>query len=164
MSRFISELLAQHDRTAFVSGNDRIDSFFRTNVSQDTRRRYAACYVLIEIETHKLAGFYTLSSTSIPLTEMPPEIARKLPRYPTVPAILIGWLGRERAFRGQNIGAMLLYDAIARIAASPAGAYAICADAIDDDAVAFYRKHQFTSFAGRPGSLFLPVATALRLT
>jgi hypothetical protein len=58
---------------------------------------------------------------------------------------------------------MLLYDAIARLAASPAGVHAICADAIDADAAAFYRVHGFEAFASRPQSFYLPMKTALAL-
>lgn len=163
MSRFYSQALGTRDRSAFASGDEKIDHYFRAVVSQDVKRNYAACYILAETESKKLAGFYTLSASNIPLTEIPSGIARKLPRYPTVPAVLIGWLARDIAFEGQGVGAMLLYDAIARICASPVGAHAIFADAIDDAAAAFYRKHLFTPFATKPKSLFLPLATARRL-
>jgi hypothetical protein len=63
---------------------------------------------------------------------MPPEPVRKLARYPTVPAALIGWLGRDIGFRGQEVGAMLLRDAIVRVSALQIGVYALCADAIDE--------------------------------
>jgi GNAT superfamily N-acetyltransferase len=119
--------------------------------------------VLVEKATNKLAGFYTLSSNNIPLTEIPPDAARKLPRYPTVPAVLIGWLGRDAVFRGQDIGAMLLRDSIVRVASSPIGAYALFADAMDERAEAFYLKHQFTPLLGKPGRLFLPLQTAFDL-
>jgi ribosomal protein S18 acetylase RimI-like enzyme len=163
VSRFYSEALGKLDRAAFTSGNDKIDAYFRATVSQDVKRKYAACYVLIEKETGKLAGFYTLSSSNFPLMEIPPEVARKLPRYPTIPAILIGWLGRDIAFKRQSIGEMLLHDAIFRIMSSPVGAYALVADAIDDKAAAFYREHQFTPFLSKPLSLYLPLATAMSL-
>jgi GNAT superfamily N-acetyltransferase len=161
--RFVSEALAKHERVAFVSGNDRIDRYFREMVSQDVKRNYAACYVLIERSTGKLAGFYTLSAHSIPLNDVAPELAKKLPRYPSVPVVLIGWMGRDLAFRGAGVGTMLLYDAISRVASAPVGAYAICADAIDEDAAAFYRDHQFQPLVSRPQSLFLPMKTALAL-
>ena len=163
MSRFFSEVLAKHDRSRFTSGNEKIDHYFRTVVSQDVKRRYAACYVLIERENNRIAGFYTLSSSAIPLLEIPAELTKKLPRYPTIPAVLIGWLGRDAVFQGQNIGSMLLYDAISRIASASVGVHAIFADAIDDAAEAFYRKHFFIPFANRPKSLFIEVATALKL-
>ena len=161
MTRFFSEALHKHDRSAFASGNDRIDTYFRQVVGQDIKRQYAACYVLIERDTVRLAGFYTLSSHSIPLSEVTPEVAQRLPRYPSIPAVLIGWLGRDAQFRGQQVGSLLLADAIHRLANAPAGIHAVCADAIDEAAMAFYQKHQFTQFQSRPGSLYLPMKTAL---
>ncbi len=163
MTRFVSERLGAHDRTAFQSGHPKIDIYFSQTVSQDVKRGYAACYVLVERASGKLAGFYTLSSHGIPLTELAPESARKLPRYPSVPAVMIGWLGRDLAFQGQSVGSMLLYDAIARVVTSPVGAYALCADAIDDAAAAFYVAHQFQAFQSRPLSFFLPMKTASSL-
>lgn len=167
MTRFFTERLDQHDRSGFVSGNDRIDAYFARQVSQDVKRNYAACYVLVDKASMKLAGFYTLSAHTIPLTELPPEIARKLPRYPSVPAVLIGWMGRHQDLRGQSVGSLLLADAIARLVHSPAGVHGICADAdadtLDEAAAAFYRAHQFEPFQSRPGSLFLPMRTALAL-
>jgi ribosomal protein S18 acetylase RimI-like enzyme len=163
VTRFFSEALGKHERSAFSSGNERIDAYFRQSVSQDVKRGYAACYVLIEKASAQIAGFYTLSSHSIALTELPADTVRKLPRYPSVPAALIGWLGRDAQFRGQQIGSLLLADSIMRLAAAPIGIHAICADAIDEAAADFYRQHQFESFASRPQSLFLPMKTALAL-
>ena len=160
--RFVIEpLVKAHDRSGFACGNDRIDTYFHEAVSQDVKRRYATCFVARELKTSIVAGFYTLSSSNVPLTEVPEDLARKLPRYPTVPAVLIGWLGRHQDFRGVGLGEALLFDAIRTVAKSPIGAHAIFADAIDDNAVAFYRKFGFTSLAGRPRTLYLPVATAL---
>lgn len=159
MSRFFSEALGRRDRSEFRSGNARIDQYFHRQVSQDIKRQYATCHVLVEAASDTIAGFYTLSAYTIPLMNLPDEIARRLPRYPTVPAVLIGWLGRDLRFRGQNIGAMLLADAFRRLKASPVGAYAICADAVDEGAAAFYREHQFLEFSSKPGSFYLPMAT-----
>ena len=163
MKGFYSEALGKHDRSAFSSGNERIDAYLRQTVSQDVKRGYAACNVLVEKASSRVAGFYTLSSHSIPLTELAPDVARKLPRYPSVPAVLIGWLGRDAFFRGRGVGSMLLADAITRLAAAPIGLHAICADAIDDAAAAFYLEHQFVPFDSRPNALYLPMKTIGRL-
>jgi plasmid stabilization system protein ParE len=37
--RFFSEALAKHERAAFLSGNDRVDLYFRETVSQDVKRK-----------------------------------------------------------------------------------------------------------------------------
>jgi ribosomal protein S18 acetylase RimI-like enzyme len=161
--RFVIEPLAKaHDRSGFACGNEGIDTYFRETVSQDVKRRYATCFVAREL-TGVVAGFYTLSSNNVPLTDLPEDLAKKLPRYPTVPAVLIGWLGRHQDFRGLGLGEALLFDAIRTVAKAPIGAHAIFADAIDDDAIAFYEKFGFTSLTGRPRTLYLPVATALSL-
>jgi len=78
--------------------------------------------------------------------------------------VLIGWLGRDAIFRGQHVGSMLPADAITRLAAAPIGVHAICADAIDAAAAAFYREHQFQPFSSRPDTFYLPMKTALALT
>ena len=88
--RFAIEPLAKaHKRADFTCGNDRIDAYVRETVSQDVKRNYATCFVAREIATDRVAGFYTLSSSNVPLNEVPEPLAKKLPRHPTVPAVLI---------------------------------------------------------------------------
>lgn len=60
-----------------------------------------------------------LSAHSIPMNDVAPELAKKLPRYPSVPVVLIGWMGRDLAFRGAGVGSLLLYDAISRVSKAP---------------------------------------------
>ena len=163
-ARFVIEPLTKaHQRSIFTCGNDRIDHYFRESVTQDVKRKYAACFVARDIATDRVAGFYTLSSSNVPLDEVPEPLAKKLPRYPTVPAVLIGWLGRHTDYAGQGLGEALLYDAVKTVATAPIGAHAIFADAIDDKAAAFYAAFGFTPLIGRPHTLFLPIATALGL-
>jgi len=160
---FHIEALSSHDRSAFRCGNDRIDRYFRETVTQDVRRGYAKCFVAVETETGRLAGFYTLTSSSIPLTEIPHDSRKKLPRYPTVPTVLIGWLGRHVDFKGRDLGEKLLLDAIRTIAAAPIASHAIIVDAIDDAAAEFYSGYGFVSLAAAHASrMYLPVATALK--
>jgi hypothetical protein len=85
-------------------------------------------------------------------------VAKKLPRYPTVPAVLIGWLGRHSDYAGQWLGEALLFDAIKTVATTPIGARAIFADAIDDKAAAYYAAFRFTPLVRRARTLYLPVA------
>jgi ribosomal protein S18 acetylase RimI-like enzyme len=160
---FHIEALSSHDRSAFCCGNDRIDKYFGEVVTQDIKRGFAKCFVAVETETGKLAGFYTLASSSIPLTEIPNDPSKKLPRYPTVPAVLIGWLGRHVDFKGRDLGEKLLLDAIRTIATAPIASHAIIVDAIDDKAVEFYRGYGFVSLtANNTNRMYLPVATALK--
>lgn len=62
-----------------------------------------------------------------------------------VPLLLIGRLALDSSVRGKGLGAELLSDAIRRCcaAAAIAGARAILAHAIDDEAVKFYEHYGF---------------------
>ena len=163
-ARFVIEPLGKtHERGQFSCGNEKIDRYFRDIVSQDVKRNYATCFVARAIDTGHVAGFYTLSSSTVPLTDVPMKLAQKLPRYPSVPAVLIGWLGRHSNYAGIGLGEALLFDAIRTVASSPIGAHAIFADAIDAKAASFYAAFGFTPLIERPLTLYLPTATALQL-
>jgi hypothetical protein len=58
----------QHDRTRFNCGIAALDGYFRTQATQDARRRASACYVAVQDEINTVAGFYTLAAGSVPLT------------------------------------------------------------------------------------------------
>jgi hypothetical protein len=125
-AKFAIEPLGKgHHRKAFSCGNERIDHYFCEAVTQDIKRRYATCFVARDLETGRIAGFYTLSSSNVPLTAVPGPLASRLPRYPTVPAVLIGWLGRDQSYAGFGLGEALLFDATKTIAEAPIGAHAI---------------------------------------
>lgn len=158
-AQFVIEPLAKaHDRSSFRCGNERIDRYFRDVVSQDVKRDYATCFVARNMATNQLAGFYTLSASNVPLLDIPPDLARRLPRYPSVPAVLIGWLARHLDFAGAGVGELLLTDAIRTIVTAPIGAHAVFADAIDEHAAAFYASFGFTPLLERPQTLYLPLA------
>jgi ribosomal protein S18 acetylase RimI-like enzyme len=162
---FVIEPLAKgHDRSDFSCGNVRIDDYFRKTVSQDVDRGYARCQVAISRETSRIAGFYTLSAHHVLLNEIPEHLRKKLPRYPAVPAALIGWLARHSDYAGRGLGSALLAHAIETVHQAAVGAHAVIADPIDDEAAAFYAAHGFTALTDHPGGRhFLPIKTALEL-
>jgi GNAT superfamily N-acetyltransferase len=121
------------------------------------KRRLSQCFVVME--KGRIAGYYTLSATSIPLEGLPVDLAKRLPRYPSIPAIRMGRLAVDQAFRGQGLGGELLADALARAAGAEVGAYALMVDAKDDGAAAFYRHHGFIPFEDAPHTLFLPLGS-----
>jgi len=72
-------------------------------------------------------------------------------------------MGVQPPRAGQGLGESLLFDAIKTVATAPIGAHAIFADAIDDNAAAFYASFGFAPLIRRPRTLYLPVTTALSL-
>jgi ribosomal protein S18 acetylase RimI-like enzyme len=158
----IEPLGKQHDRARFSSGQPDIDDWFRRRASQDERRDIARVFVAIDDQLG-IVGFYSLSSYSLALDDLPTDIARKLPRYDAIPAARIGRLARDERVRGQGVGELLLADAVRRIlgAARSVAVFAIVVDAKDDPAAEFYRRFGFQPFPLRPHRLFLVTSTAL---
>ena len=159
----IEPLSPEHDRPAFSCGVDALDRYLHTQASQDVRRHIANCFVASPAGTVIIAGYYTLAAASIPVLDLPEELTRRLPRYPVLPAALIGRLAIDRRYRKMSLGGALLFDAIARVLRAEPAIFAVIVDAKDEDAAAFYRHFGFISFASRPLGLYLPVATALKL-
>ncbi len=158
----IEALSSHHDRTEFVSGSDMLDRYFREQASQDVKRRIASCFVAVSLSTGDLAGFYTLTATSVALSDLAPEIIKKLPRYPVVPAVLLGRLAVDRRHQGKGLGGVLLGDAVVRIARAELGIFTMLVDAKDAVAQRFYEHHGFTLLPGTERRLHLPIALALR--
>ena len=158
----IEPLSGDHDRAAFTSGSAPLDRYFQMQASQDVRRRIATCFVAVSRETGALAGFYTLTATSIALSAMSPAIVKKLPRYPVVPAALLGRLAIAQSHRGRGLGGVLLADALARSARTELGVFAMLVDAKDEAAQHFYEHYGFTLLPGENRRLYLPIDPALR--
>jgi len=163
VSFVIAPLSADHDRLAFSCGVDALDRYLQAQAGQDIRRHVANCFIASPANTNIVAGYYTFSAASVPIVDLPEQEAKRLPRYPVVPAALIGRLAIDRQYRKRGLGAVLLFDAIKRACRSEAAIFAVVVDAKDEDAAAFYQHHGFKAFVGRPRSLFLPVATAMKL-
>jgi len=153
----------EHERSLFLCGEDALDRYFQTQVTQDIRRHIANCFVAVEAVTSTIAAYYTISAASILLVDLPPDETRRLPRYPTVPAVRIGRLAVDHRFQGSGLGGALLADAAARALKADAAAFTLLVDAKNDQAVAFYQRFGFRILASRPRTLFLPLATAQKI-
>jgi len=159
---FIVEPLAQsHDRTGFACGVDALDRYFLNQVGQDVRRRATACFVAREIATGRIAGYYTLSGGGVLLAELPTSLAKRLPRYPSVPVARLGRLAVALSYHGLKLGGAMLWDAVDRATRSEIAVYAIVVDAKDEQAENFYRHHGFIAFGSTPKHLILPLSEAI---
>lgn len=159
----IRPLAPEHERLAFACGNDALDRYLQNQAGQDSRRRIANCFVASPADTAIVAGYYTLSAASLPVLDLPEAVTRRLPRHPVLPAALVGRLAVDRGYHRRGLGAALLFDAIQRIARADPATFVLVVDAKDAAAVSFYKAFGFTAFASRPLSLFLPIATAIKL-
>lgn len=136
-----------------------LDEYLKKQAWQDVKRRMNRVFAATQPDAPgKVVAYYTLSSLSIELNQLPTDLARKLPRYP-IPAALIGRLAVSSEAQRQGIGKLLLVNAIKRTLAvsENMGIYAMVVDAIDERAEHFYRHFGFTRLSTEQCRLFLPL-------
>lgn len=158
----VEPLATTHDRSGFASGSEPLDHYLRTQAGQDARKRVAAPFVLL-FPDNQIAGYYTLSATALHLPELPVAVNRKLPRYPLIPATLLGRLAIDQRHQGKGYGRFLLADALYRAVRSEIASFAVVVDAKDDIARRFYERESFLAFPDQPMRLFRPMADIARL-
>jgi GNAT superfamily N-acetyltransferase len=110
----VEPLGPHHNRAAFTCGEPTLDAYVRRYASQDVRRRIAQVFVAVAGTPESISGYYSLSAASFSREDLPPEMARRLPRYP-IPAAILGRLAVDRAYQGRGLGEFLLFDACERI-------------------------------------------------
>jgi GNAT superfamily N-acetyltransferase len=115
----------------------------------------SACYVAVQVDSGKVAGYYTLAAGGVALVDLPASLAKRLPRYPSVPVARVGRLAVDQTFHGQRLGGALLADAAVRATRSEVAVFAMVVDAKDDAAAAFYRHNGFQSFGGKDRQLIV---------
>ncbi len=149
----------QHLRSDFSCGKESLDHYIRKQASQDIKRQIATAFVLIDDPDNTVLAYYTLSAFSIDTTDLDTAFAKKLPRYPRLPATLLGRLAVDRQQKGQRFGQLLLIDALKRSlnASAQIASLVVIAEAIDQEAVGFYTKYGFQPFQQNPMKLYIPM-------
>ena len=120
----------------------------------------AAPFVMLD-KARSIIGYYTLSAYGVRVTELPPELAKKLPQYPLIPATLLGRLAVSREHQGQRLGTRLLMDALYRSWRNTAevASVGVVAEAINQAARKFYLHHEFVPLAEHSRKLFIGMRT-----
>lgn len=165
-NKYIIEPLADHDRTAFSCGKEPLDRYIREHASQDVKRGLATVFVTAaKDDPKKVFAYYSLSNRELKLSQLPPEIAKKAGKYGSVGVTLLGRLACATDSRGSGIGRLALIDALRRsvMASSEVGSFAVFGEAIDEEAVAFYKKYGFLELPDDKLKLFLPMRTSAKV-
>jgi len=123
----------------------------------------ASCFVLTERDESRPIAFYTLAATALALADLPQALAKRLPRYPTVPAALMGRMAVDAAHRRRGLGQLMLLDAFSRTLRSEIATFAFVVDAKDDEAARFYAAHSFLPLTEDGRRMFVPMAEVARL-
>jgi ribosomal protein S18 acetylase RimI-like enzyme len=153
---------SSHNKKNFNCGKQLLDDYLHKQAKQDVKRKLSACFVLIENESKRIKGYYTLSSTAIQKDLLPEEITKKLPpNYKNLPATLLGRLAIDNSFQGQGLGELLLIDALKRsydTSVTSVASMAVIVDPLDDAAIKFYKKYGFILLPDS-GKMFIAMDT-----
>ncbi len=135
-------------RKVFHCGEPALDQWFSQQANQQQDKETSRTFVLRDTDNGDLAGFYSLSASMVLTSDLPPSIIKKYSRDYPVPAILLARLARHLNYLGQQVGDLLLVDALKRCVRSAAdiGVAMIIVDAKSPRAVRFYQRHGFQSF------------------
>jgi predicted GNAT family N-acyltransferase len=150
---------SKHRREEFACESPELTEFLQKRARKEMQARASACFVLVpEADPGRVAGYYTLSQTAVVVQQLPEALAKKLPRYPKLGATLIGRLARDIAWKGQQVGRLLLIDALRRCERHSAevGAVIVVTDPKDAKAREFYGEHGFLALDER--RMFLPMS------
>ncbi|MDJ0593682.1 MAG: GNAT family N-acetyltransferase [Pleurocapsa sp. MO_226.B13] len=146
-----------HSRTDFDCGIQSLNHYLIKTASQDQRRKVTTVFVLVDKPENRVIAYYTLSAFTIEVEELNASVAKKLPRYPRLPATMLGRLAVDLTYHKQHLGRLMLVNALKRAYKNTEqiASIAVVVDAIDENAVRFYRKYGFTSFASQSSRLYL---------
>ena len=155
----------EHDRGNFDCGNESLNNYIRKQASQDLKRKVATIFVLIEQPDNQVFAYYTLSSYIVEIEVLDLNLAKKLPRYPLLPATLLGRLAVDKNYQGKKFGELILIDALKKSldATLQIASLAVVAEAIDENAVTFYKKYGFQQFKNNPMILYISMKSIQNL-
>lgn len=144
-SRFDVVAPTKHQRNHFDSGQPSLDRWLAQQARQSMESRDAVTYLLVDEDRDPgvIAGYYCLSSGEVVREAAPEAMAKRAPD--SIPAVRMGRLAVDRRYQGQGLGAELLSEALtgAVNAGGLIGARVMLVDAIDDAALAFYKRFGF---------------------
>jgi ribosomal protein S18 acetylase RimI-like enzyme len=140
----IELLSSKHDRGSFRCGESDLDRYLQHQALQDVKRKFASVFVAVELTSGVVHGFYSLS------------MARKMPRYPTVPAVRLGRLAVHLDFQGIGLGTHLLIDAMNRVLKNEIAWTSFIVDVKSDKVRDWYTtSFGFQSFLDNKNHLYL---------
>ena len=154
---------SQHNRPNFCCGNQALDRYFQERIRKEVDARVAAAFVMADGPA--VLGYYTLSAHSIERDALPEDVVKKLklPKYPLIPATLMGRLAVDLKYQGMRLGEILLMDGLERsyVHSNQVASFAVVVD-VKENAVEFYRRYGFLQLP-EGQRMFIPMETIKKL-
>ena len=149
-----------HQLDEFDCGVDSLNRWLKHSALRADRQDTARTYVWTTRGDDRVVAYFAITPTLVDRKD--DDISKSAAKLDRVPAFLIAKLAVDISIAGQGNGKELAFDAISRIVgvAQLGGGRLIVVDAIDDGAVAFYKKLDFIEVEKHPRRLYMKVATA----
>ena len=146
-----------HDRAAFSCGEPRIDNYISKSAANHQADHITRVRVGCLDTTYDVIAFYALNAHSIDVTTLPQNLQKKLPRFPSVPAVYLSMLGVHSELQGKGLGKFMMADAFkqAALASETIGACFLVLDALNDDAARMYASLKFVPLPSNPQRMIL---------
>lgn len=149
------ELLGpQHAVADFDCGRAELNDWLRRFALASQRGESARVYVIHRAQ--RVVGYHALATGAVARADAPSRVARGQADHP-IPVILLARLGVDLSEQGRGLGALLLRDALLRVAsaADVVGVRALLVHAKDDEARGFYEHFGFEASPVDPLQLML---------
>lgn len=155
----------QHIRSSFSCGKDSLDRYLQKQASQDIKKRVSTVFVLVDDPDLNVLAYYTLSAFTVDITVLDAAFAKRLPRYPQLPATLLGRLAVDNRQKGKGLGELMLVDTLRKswTTSQQIASLAVIVEALDEEAIQFYLKYGFQPFTQDPMKLYLPMKSIEKL-
>ena len=162
----IRALRPSDDRSAFRSGDEALDRFFRSYAGQNQFRHYIGV-TYVAVDSGRIVGFATVAPRHIEIEDLPERTRKKLPRYP-LPVLGLARLAVDESAQSMGLGSQLLRFVLklaVKMADEVDCARVVVVDA-KPGAVDFYARYGFAPFAPlegqsdarpRPTGMWLPI-------
>src|SRR5258706_10010035 len=136
----IRALRPSDDRSAFHSGDEALDRFFRKYAGQNQFRHYLGV-TYVAAQDDRVLGFATVAPGQLDVEELPAAARKKVPRYP-LPILRLARLAVDQSAQSMGLGTELLRF-VCRLAGKMADDYGCTGIVVDakPDAVNFYAKY-----------------------
>lgn len=144
-----------------MCGIPELDHYLQHQASQDYKRSLSQTFVLtVAANDADILGYYTLSSYSIAVAALPPDLRKHLPPNRPLPTTLLGRFAIHASQQGRGLGTLLLYHAMRRAlrATKAIASFGIVVDAMNDAVVPFYRDSGFIELQDKPRHLIAPIS------
>lgn len=160
----VEPLGALHDRESFDCGVPALDEFIRKHARQNQELNLSRTTVARRPGNKRVLGYFSLSAGQVNGADLPPEEARRFPRYP-VPVVRLARLAVDRSVQGQRLGYGLLVRALekAHRVSLEIGTFAVEVQATHDSSREFYLRNGFKELHDDRLHLFLAMKTIRKL-